>query len=203
MYLVIDNYDSFTYNLVHYLEMLGLDVLVVRNDAISVDEITSMAPEAILISPGPGRPEDAGISIEVVRRLGKHFPILGVCLGHQAIAVAYGGRVVRGTPVHGKTSPIRHSYQGVFLNLPSPFTAARYHSLVVEEESLPEGLQITAKTSGGEIMGLQHTHDPVIGIQFHPESIASEHGLKMLENFATLAARYHGQEFERAGEAVR
>jgi anthranilate synthase component 2 len=182
--LVIDNYDSFTYNLVQYLGELGADVRVVRNDEVTVEEVAAMRPERIVISPGPCSPNEAGISLGVIERLGRRVPILGVCLGHQAIGQAYGGRVVHArTLMHGKTSPIRHSGRGVFAGLPSPFTATRYHSLAVERESLPEALEVTAWTEDGEIMGLAHRELPVEGVQFHPESILTEHGHALLAGF--------------------
>jgi len=189
MLLMIDNYDSFTYNLVQYLGELGEDVRVVRNDAASVDEVEAMEPTAVVISPGPCTPNEAGISVELIRRLAGRVPLLGVCLGHQAIAQAWGGRVVRARQVmHGKTSPIYHCGEGVFAGLPSPFTATRYHSLIVAREGLPEVLEITAWTQGengemDEIMGLRHREFAVEGVQFHPESILSEHGHQMLKNF--------------------
>jgi len=184
MLLMIDNYDSFTYNLVQYLGELGAEVKVVRNDEVTVDEVERMAPGKIVISPGPCSPNEAGVSLEVIARLGGRIPILGVCLGHQAIGQAYGGRVVHAkTLMHGKTSPIRHGGHGVFAGLPDPFTATRYHSLAVERESLPDCLEITAWTEDGEIMGLRHRTLAVEGVQFHPESILTEHGHAMLKIF--------------------
>jgi anthranilate synthase component 2 len=184
--LVIDNYDSFTYNLVQYLGELGADVRVVRNDAATVEEIAAMRPGRIVISPGPCTPNEAGVSLAVIERLGSRVPILGVCLGHQAIGQAYGGRVVHAKALmHGKTAPVRHSGRGVFGGLPSPFTATRYHSLAVERESLPGVLEVTAWTEDGEIMGLAHREYPVAGVQFHPESILTEHGHALLGNFLT------------------
>lgn len=189
MLLVIDNYDSFTFNLVQYLQMLGAEVRVERNDALSVDGIERLAPERIVISPGPCTPNEAGVSVEVVERLGPRVPILGVCLGHQSIGQAYGGRVVRaGRIMHGKTSRIRHRGQGVFAGLPDGYEATRYHSLVVEQDTLPDCLEVTAWTEhddGGieEIMGLRHRAHPVQGVQFHPESILTEHGHALLKNF--------------------
>jgi anthranilate synthase component 2 len=184
MVLMIDNYDSFTYNLVQYLGELGADVRVVRNDEVTVAEVEAMRPDRIVVSPGPCSPNEAGISLGVIERLGSRVPILGVCLGHQAIGQAYGGRVVHArTLMHGKTSPIRHSGRGVFAGLPSPFTATRYHSLAVERESLPEVLEVTAWTEDGEIMGLAHRALPVEGVQFHPESILTEHGQALLAGF--------------------
>jgi len=187
--LMIDNYDSFTWNLVQYFQTLGVEVEVVRNDALSVDEIAARAPSHIVISPGPGTPDEAGVSLEVIRRLGASTPILGVCLGHQSIGQVYGGKVIRaGRIMHGKTSPIRHRGKGVFAGLPDQFTATRYHSLVVEQHRLPECLEITAWTehddgSMEEIMGLRHKEYPVEGVQFHPESILTEHGRALLGNF--------------------
>ncbi|HEU4814013.1 MAG TPA: aminodeoxychorismate/anthranilate synthase component II [Xanthomonadaceae bacterium] len=189
MLLMIDNYDSFTFNLVQYLQALGAEVEVVRNDAVSVEDIERMAPERIVISPGPCTPDQAGVSLEVVRRLGPAVPILGVCLGHQAIGQAYGGDVVRAKSImHGKTSRIRHHGTGVFSGLPDRYEATRYHSLVVSRESVPDCLEVTAWTEdadGGfdEVMGLRHREHPVEGVQFHPESILSEHGHALLQNF--------------------
>ena len=184
MLLMIDNYDSFTYNLVQYLGELGAEVKVVRNDEVTVDEIEGMRPEKIVISPGPCTPNEAGISLATIARLGGRIPILGVCLGHQAIGQAYGGKVVHAkTLMHGKTSPILHDGHGVFAGLPSPFTATRYHSLAVERASLPECLEVTAWTEDGEIMGLRHRTLAVEGVQFHPESILTEHGHALLKTF--------------------
>jgi len=191
MILVIDNYDSFTYNLVQYLGELGAVVEVHRNDAIDVAGIAARAPEGILVSPGPGNPDEAGVTLAVVRELGPQLPLLGVCLGHQAIGQAFGGRVVRaGRLMHGRTSPIEHATRGVFSGLPSPFTATRYHSLIVERASLPSELEVTAWTREGEIMGLRHVRHPIEGVQFHPESFLTEHGHALLQNFlATLPER--------------
>lgn len=187
MLLVIDNYDSFTYNLVQYFGELGADPVVKRNDTISPEEIEKLKPTRIVISPGPGKPTDAGISMEVIRRMGPTIPILGVCLGHQCIAEVYGGKVVRADRLmHGKTSPIRHQGTGVFVGLPNPFEATRYHSLIVERSSVPACLQVTADTAEGEIMGLQHREFPVHGVQFHPESILSREGKDLLRNFLKL-----------------
>jgi len=189
MLLMIDNYDSFTYNLVQYLQALGAEVEVVRNDALTVDDIQRRAPERIVISPGPCTPNEAGVSLEVIERLGPTTPILGVCLGHQSIGQAYGGKVIRaGRIMHGKTSRIRHEGRGVFAQLPDRYEATRYHSLVVERDSLPDALEITAWTenedgSFEEIMGLRHREFPVEGVQFHPESILTEHGHALLKNF--------------------
>ncbi len=185
MICVIDNYDSFTYNLVQYLGELGAEVHVVRNDAASVEEVAASKPERIVISPGPGRPEDAGITMDVVRELGERTPILGVCLGHQAIGAAFGGRVVRaGVPMHGKTSLIEHNGRGVFSGMSDSFAASRYHSLVVAEEGLPDDLEVTARTREDRIiMGLRHRRWPVHGVQFHPESILTGEGHKLLRNF--------------------
>jgi len=181
--LLIDNYDSFTYNLVHYFAALGAVVEVVRNDAMPVRDIIGRAPDGIVISPGPCAPKDAGICLELLRSMNGQIPLFGVCLGHQAIGEAYGGKVIRAPQVmHGKTSPMHHTGKSVFAGLPTPFVATRYHSLIVERESLPDCLEITAETDG-LIMGLQHKTAPVHGVQFHPESIASEHGHAMLENF--------------------
>ena len=182
--LVIDNYDSFVYNLVQELGELGADPVVHRNDAIDVDGIRSAAPDAILISPGPGRPDSAGISMTVIRELAGEIPILGVCLGHQAIGEVYGGRiVVAPTLMHGKTSAIHHDGSGVFAGLPDPFTATRYHSLVVEPDSVPDVLEVTARTPDGVIMGLRHRTLAVEGVQFHPESLLTLEGPSLLSNF--------------------
>ena len=187
MILMIDNYDSFTYNLVQYLGELGQEVHVVRNDQIQLDEVERLAPERIVISPGPCTPNEAGISLDLVMRFGESIPILGVCLGHQSIGQAFGGTVRRANRVmHGKTSPIQHDGLGVFKGLPDPFTATRYHSLVVAREDLPECLEVTAvSTDDNEIMGVRHKWWPVEGVQFHPESILSEHGHVLLRNFLT------------------
>jgi para-aminobenzoate synthetase component 2 len=184
MLLVIDNYDSFTYNLVQYLGELGQDIQVVRNDALSVDEIAELAPERIVISPGPCTPKEAGISVETIKRLSGKIPILGVCLGHQSIGEAFGGEVVRaGRLMHGKTSMIRHDGRTIFADLPNPFEATRYHSLIVRRETLPSCLEISAETAEGEIMGLRHRTLPVEGVQFHPESILTRPGKDLLRNF--------------------
>jgi anthranilate synthase/aminodeoxychorismate synthase-like glutamine amidotransferase len=184
---MIDNYDSFTYNLVQYLGILGADVKVRRNDHVTLEEIETMAPERLVISPGPGIPQTSGIIVPLIQRFYQQVPILGVCLGHQAVAVALGGKVVRaGRLMHGKVSEIHHDGQGVFHDVPDPFTATRYHSLAVEEESLPSSLQITARAEDGEIMGVRHKDYPVHGIQFHPESILTEEGMRILENFLNL-----------------
>ena len=187
--LMVDNYDSFTFNLVQYLQTLGAEVEVARNDALTVDQIRALAPERIVISPGPCTPNEAGVSLEVIRELGPNTPVLGVCLGHQSIGQAYGGRVVRaGNIMHGKTSRIRHEGRGVFAGLPDAYEATRYHSLVVQRGSLPPELEVTAWTenedgSFEEIMGLRHREHPVEGVQFHPESILTEHGHALLKNF--------------------
>jgi anthranilate synthase/aminodeoxychorismate synthase-like glutamine amidotransferase len=185
MVLVIDNYDSFTYNLVQYLGELGADVRVMRNDAVTVDEVVAAKPDHIVLSPGPGRPEDAGVTMNVIRECGRATPILGVCLGHQAIGAVFGGEVVRAaTPMHGKTSTIDHDGRGVFSGIAGPFVASRYHSLVVAEQGLPAELEITARTSdGAHIMGLRHREWPVHGVQFHPESILTGEGMTILGNF--------------------
>jgi len=190
MLLMIDNYDSFTYNLVQYFGELGEQVRVFRNDEIGGDEISALGPDRICISPGPCSPTEAGISLEAIRRFGGQVPILGVCLGHQAIGHAFGGKVIRAKALmHGKTAAIEHTGVGVFAGLPSPFTATRYHSLAVSRESLPDCLEITAWTADGEIMGLRHRTLAVEGVQFHPESIASECGHELLKNFLTQARR--------------
>lgn len=184
--VVIDNYDSFVYNLVQYVGELGGVPTVVRNDAMSVAEIAALAPDGLLISPGPGRPEDAGVSCAVIAELGPTIPLLGVCLGHQAIGHVYGGNIV-GAPslMHGKTSPVTHLGASVFDGMPNPFTATRYHSLVIEPESIPDELVVTAR-SGDIVMGVQHRTHPVHGVQFHPESILTEHGHRLIENFLKL-----------------
>ena len=188
MILVVDNYDSFTYNLVHYLAELGAQTHVVRNDDLTVEEAWALKPEAVLLSPGPCAPDQAGICLSLIETAAETMPILGVCLGHQSIGQAFGGEVVRAkTLMHGKTSPILHEARGVFGGLPSPFTATRYHSLAVRRETLPDALEVTAWTEDGEIMGLSHRTRPIHGVQFHPESIATEHGHAMIANFLDLA----------------
>jgi anthranilate synthase component 2 len=190
MILVIDNYDSFTYNLVQYLGELGAEVVVHRNDAIDVEDVGRLAPDAIVLSPGPCAPAQAGISVETIRRWGSTIPILGVCLGHQAIGEAYGGEVVRATRVmHGKTSLVAHNGTGVFEAIPSPMQVMRYHSLVVEPKSLPDSLEVTARATDdpSEVHGVKHKTHPVYGVQFHPESVMTPHGKKILENFLELA----------------
>lgn len=187
MLLIIDNYDSFTYNLVQYFSVLGCDVLVKRNDEITVAEIEALDPERICISPGPGRPEHAGISNDLIRELGPKKPILGVCLGHQCIGAVFGGEVVPASRLmHGKTSPVRHQGAGVFAHLPNPFEATRYHSLIVRRETMPPCLEITAETAEGEVMGLKHREFPIHGVQFHPESVLTSEGMKLLGNFLSL-----------------
>jgi anthranilate synthase/aminodeoxychorismate synthase-like glutamine amidotransferase len=184
MLLMIDNYDSFTWNLVQYFGELGCDVKVLRNDERSVDEVAAMRPSHLVISPGPCTPNEAGISLALIERLRGTLPILGVCLGHQAIGQAYGGQVVRArTVMHGKVSQVRHDGKGVFAGLPVPFTATRYHSLVVERGSLPAELEVSAEAEDGEIMGLRHRRDAVEGVQFHPEALLTEHGHALLKNF--------------------
>jgi anthranilate synthase component 2 len=184
MLLMIDNYDSFTYNLVQYLGELGQDVKVVRNDELSIDAIEALSPERIVVSPGPCTPNEAGVSLEVIRRFAGRVPILGVCLGHQAIGQAYGGQVVHAkTLMHGKVSQIHHTGKGVFAGLPSPYAATRYQSLAIERATCPADLEITAWTEDGEIMGVRHRSLPVEGVQFHPESILTEHGHDLLRNF--------------------
>ncbi|MFA9470836.1 MAG: aminodeoxychorismate/anthranilate synthase component II [Deltaproteobacteria bacterium] len=184
MILVIDNYDSFTYNLVQYLGELGAEVVVERNDAVSVDEIRKLAPSGVLISPGPGRPEEAGVSLEVIAKLGAEIPIFGVCLGHQSIAQHFGASVVRADRLmHGRTSEILHQGQGVFESLPSPLTATRYHSLIVKRDTIPDELEITAWTDQGEVMGIRHRQLPIEGVQFHPESFLTEHGHDLIRNW--------------------
>jgi len=187
MLLVIDNYDSFTYNLVQYLGELGAEMKVYRNDEVTADEIDELAPKRILISPGPGTPDDAGISLSVVERFGERVPILGVCLGHQAIGQFFGGKVVRGPePVHGKPVSIKHDGKTIFQDIPQDFAAGRYHSLVVEKDSLPDSLEISAESPDGLVMAMRHKELPVEGVQFHPESILTEHGKTLLANFLAL-----------------
>ena len=188
MILVVDNYDSFTYNLVHYLAELGAPTHVIRNDDLSADEALALNPDAVLLSPGPCAPDQAGICLDVLAKAADSLPIFGVCLGHQAMGQAFGGKVIRAkTLMHGKTSPIRHEGKSVFRGLPDPFTATRYHSLAVERESLPDVLEVTAWTADGEIMGLAHRTRPIHGVQFHPESIATERGHDLLANFLDIA----------------
>ena len=188
MILLIDNYDSFTFNLMHFLGDLGVRCIVRRNDAVSVDEALALAPEAIVLSPGPCTPDEAGICLDLIAAAAGRIPLLGVCLGHQAIGQAFGGQVVRGDkPMHGKLSAVRHDGTGLFAGLPSPFQATRYHSLVVEPGTLPDTLVPNAWTADGVIMGLRHRTLPLFGVQFHPESIASEHGHEILANFLALA----------------
>jgi anthranilate synthase component 2 len=185
--LLLDNYDSFTYNLAQYLGELGCQVEVHRNNRISVEQIVQRKPERIVISPGPCTPQEAGISVELVQKLAGKIPILGVCLGHQAIGAAFGGKIIRAPKLfHGKTSQIRHDGSGVFRGLPNPFTATRYHSLIVERKSLPAELQVTAEADGEIIMGLQHRQYPLMGVQFHPESVLTESGKQLLKNFLSL-----------------
>lgn len=187
MLLVIDNYDSFTYNLVQYFGELGAELLVKRNDEITLAEIDALKPERICISPGPCTPKEAGISCDVIREFGPRIPLLGVCLGHQAIGYVYGGDVVRaGRLMHGKTSPILHDGKGIFAGLPSPFEATRYHSLLVKKETFPAALEISAETAEGEIMGLRHREFPIHGVQFHPESILTLEGKRLLQNFLSV-----------------
>jgi anthranilate synthase/aminodeoxychorismate synthase-like glutamine amidotransferase len=190
MILVIDNYDSFTYNLVQYLGELGAEVVVRRNDAVSIDEIRELRPSGVLISPGPGRPEEAGISLELVAELGASIPIFGVCLGHQTIAQHFGASIVRANRLmHGRTSSIFHEGAGVFANLPSPLTATRYHSLIVAPETLPAELDVTAWTDQDEIMGVRHKTLPIEGVQFHPESFLTEHGHALIRNWLSSIAK--------------
>jgi anthranilate synthase component 2 len=192
MIALIDNYDSFTFNLVHYLGGLGADVVVHRNDKIAVTDVIAAKPDAIVLSPGPCTPNEAGICLDLIERASPNIPMLGVCLGHQAIGQAFGGEVVRApVPVHGKLSEMRHHGESVFRGINGPFKATRYHSLVVERGTLPETLSVTAETDDGLIMGLSHKTRPVHGVQFHPESIASEHGHLMLKNFLELAAQWN------------
>jgi anthranilate synthase/aminodeoxychorismate synthase-like glutamine amidotransferase len=201
MILVIDNYDSFTYNLVQYLGDLGADPVVRRNDAITVDEVGALAPRAVLLSPGPCTPAEAGVTVPVIRRWGPEIPMLGVCLGHQAIGEAYGGRVVRaGRVMHGKTSRLAHDGTGLFAGLPAPLTVMRYHSLVVEPDSMPAALEVTARATddASEVHALRHREHPVWGVQFHPESVLTEGGRELLVNFLSLADAFHA---DRRGAA--
>jgi anthranilate synthase/aminodeoxychorismate synthase-like glutamine amidotransferase len=194
MLLIIDNYDSFTYNLVQYFGELGAEPVVKRNDEITVAEIEALKPEAVVISPGPCTPKEAGISNEVIAQIGPHLPILGVCLGHQCIGHVYGGVVVRAPRLmHGKTSPILHDNTGVFADLPSPFDATRYHSLIIDPPTVPESLVVNAHTAEGEIMGVRHKEFPIHGVQFHPESILTRHGKDLLKNFLRMARIYQGK----------
>jgi len=187
MLLVIDNYDSFTYNLVQAMGTLGADIRVVRNDKATVDEILAWKPDHLLVSPGPCTPKEAGISMEAVHRFSGRIPILGVCLGHQSIAAAFGGRVIRADRLmHGKTSMIRHDGRGIFRNVPNPFEAMRYHSLIVDRKSLPECLEVTAWSENDELMGMRHREYPIEGVQFHPESIMTPEGVKILKNFLEM-----------------
>lgn len=184
MILVIDNYDSFTYNLVQYIGTFNPDLKVYRNDKITLDKINKLNPERIVISPGPGIPEDAGLSIDIIKQFGQDVPIFGICLGHQAITVAYGGRVDRANEiVHGKTSKMQHTGSAIFTGIPNEFEATRYHSLVAIEDSFPSDLKVTARTDNGLIMALEHKQLPIYGVQFHPESIVTEYGMKMVQNF--------------------
>lgn len=188
MVLVIDNYDSFTYNLVQYLGELGATVVVRRNDEASIDQLRGLTPTRVVISPGPGRPEQAGVSLEVIKEFGPRMPLLGVCLGHQAIGLAFGGNVVRAPqPIHGKTSTVEHNRQGVFAGVTASFQAGRYHSLVVDEKTLPEQLEVTARTKeDGLVMGLRHRTFPIHGVQFHPESVLTNEGRRILRNFLEM-----------------
>jgi anthranilate synthase/aminodeoxychorismate synthase-like glutamine amidotransferase len=194
MLLIIDNYDSFTYNLVQYFGELGAEPVVKRNDEITVAEIEALRPEAVVISPGPRTPKEAGISNEVIAQIGPKMPVLGVCLGHQCIGHVYGGAVVRaGRLMHGKTSPILHDNSGVFADLPSPFEATRYHSLLIDPPTVPASLLVTAHTAEGEIMGVRHREYPIHGVQFHPESILTRHGKDLLKNFLRITADFHAK----------
>src|SRR5215468_8242313 len=201
MIVLIDNYDSFTFNLFHYLGGLGADVVVHRNDKISVADVMALEPDAIVLSPGPCTPNEAGICLDLIARASPTMPILGVCLGHQAIGQAFGGKVVRATPQHGKVSEIRHKGTGVFRGIDGPLKATRYHSLVVERASLPRELAVNAETSDGLVMGLIHASLPVHGVQFHPESIASERGHFMLKNFLHIAVAWNVRRGRRAASA--
>jgi anthranilate synthase component 2 len=187
MILVIDNYDSFTYNLVHLLGKLGMHVRVARNDAVQIDEIRKLQPSGIVLSPGPGRPEGAGVTLSAVRELGCEIPLLGVCLGHQGIGHAFGGRIVHAPQLmHGKTSEVHHHGEGLYQGVPSPFRATRYHSLVISPDGFPERLEVTARTADGVIMGVSHREYPIDGVQFHPESILTEQGERLIRNWAIV-----------------
>ncbi|HXD46898.1 MAG TPA: aminodeoxychorismate/anthranilate synthase component II [Pseudolabrys sp.] len=204
MIVLIDNYDSFTFNLVHYLGGLGADVLVHRNDKISSEAVLAMAPEAIVLSPGPCTPNEAGICLDLIGKAAGQVPLLGVCLGHQAIGQAFGGRIVRApVPVHGKLSEIVHTGSGVFRGINGPFKATRYHSLVVDRESLPREISVNAEIGDGLVMGLMHESLPVHGVQFHPESIASEHGHLMLKNFLDIAAQWNARSGRRTAASLK
>jgi anthranilate synthase/aminodeoxychorismate synthase-like glutamine amidotransferase len=195
MLLIIDNYDSFTYNLVQYFGELGAEPLVKRNDEITLAEIDALKPDAIVISPGPCTPKEAGISNEVIAQIGPKLPVLGVCLGHQCIGHVYGGAVVRAERLmHGKTSPILHDNSGVFADLPSPFEATRYHSLIIDPPTVPDTLLVNAQTAEGEIMGVRHKEYPIHGVQFHPESILTHHGKELLKNFLRITSDYHAKQ---------
>jgi anthranilate synthase component 2 len=186
--LIIDNYDSFTYNLVQYFQMLGCQVAVRKNDQITLEDVQKVKPDVLVISPGPCTPKEAGISVDLIKRFYKEIPILGVCLGHQAIGYAFGSNIVRAKRLmHGKTSLIYHTGEGIFKGIKNPFTAVRYHSLVIERESLPDILKITAESEDGEIMGIQHIEYPIFGLQFHPESVLSEAGMDLLRNFLEIS----------------
>jgi anthranilate synthase component 2 len=194
MFLLVDNYDSFTYNLYHYLAELGVEVVVRRNDSLSVEDVISMAPTGVVLSPGPCTPDEAGICLDLVKAAGDRIPMMGVCLGHQTIGQAFGGKVIRAPhPMHGKVSQVFHRARGVFSGLPNGFRATRYHSLIVEAATLPACFAVTAETEDGLIMGLEHKALPLHGVQFHPESIESEHGHKILQNFINIAQAYAGK----------
>ncbi len=190
MFLLIDNYDSFTYNLVHYFGELGAEIVVRRNDVLSADEAMALNPQGIILSPGPCDPDQAGICLELIEKASGKLPIFGVCLGHQSIGQAFGAKIVRAPePMHGKISPIHHEGKGVFANIPSPLAVTRYHSLTIDPASMPDCLEVTSQTEDGVIMGVQHKELPIHGVQFHPESIASEHGHQLLKNFLELAEK--------------
>jgi len=201
---LVDNYDSFTYNLFQYLSELGAEVTVARNDRFSLDEVDELAPMAIVISPGPGRPSDAGLTPRVVERFAGRYPILGVCLGHQAIGEVFGGRIVRAPALfHGKVSEIRHDGQAIYRDLPNPFVATRYHSLVIDPASVPASLEVTARTADGVIMGVRHRELPVEGVQFHPESALTYEGKQLLGNFLAIAATWEGEQPAGVAEQAR
>ena len=194
MILMIDNYDSFTYNLVHYISELGEEVTVARNDKISLEDVGKMSPEIIVVSPGPCTPKEAGVSVDVIKEFAGRTPILGVCLGHQSMAYAYGAEIVRaGRLLHGKTSPIRHDEKGIYKDIPNPFEATRYHSLLIEKGTLPDEFEVSAWTDEGEIMGIRHKEHLMEGVQYHPESILTKHGKDILRNFIDLARKRSGR----------
>jgi len=204
MIIMIDNYDSFTYNLVQYFGSIGQDLTVFRNDKVTVEEIRALSPDLLVISPGPCSPHEAGISVELIKQMSGHVPIFGVCLGHQSIGAAFGGDIIRaGKLMHGKTSMITHDGKGLFAGMPNPFQAIRYHSLVISKETLPDCLDVTAHSEDGEIMGVRHKDFPVEGVQFHPESILTHNGMRIIENFIDFQRDYEIKESEISQGAIR